>query len=170
MKLLVLLNENPAGAHDDVHRAIDNCYGKGIITDKLIYPFLAILAEGKKEKEVLNEIIEISKNYQPDLILWMHTEKFKISKNAINELKGLNSRPLMGYWEGDLYQSPYRPAPEELLTLSSACDVVFAQGFGEMTEKIKAKGCDDIRFVPAFGDDKKFYPVKNVNKKEFDIV
>ena len=75
----------------------------------------------------------------------------------------------MGYWDGDLYQSPYKPVPKELLELSSACDVVFAQGFGEMTEKMKIKGCKDIRFVPAFGDDKRFYPI-NPSNKEYDIV
>ena len=78
MKLLVLLNENPAGSHEDVYRAIENCKEKGIINSKLIYPFLAKLAEGKKEKQVLKEIIDISKDYLPNLILWMHTDKFKV--------------------------------------------------------------------------------------------
>ncbi len=73
MKLLVLLNENPAGSHEDVHRAINICNNKGIITSKIIYPFLAKLSDGIKEKQVLNEIINVSKEYQHNLILWMHT-------------------------------------------------------------------------------------------------
>ncbi|MGA9294231.1 MAG: hypothetical protein WBV81_16670, partial [Ignavibacteriaceae bacterium] len=170
MKLLVLLNENPAGAHDDVHRAIKNCNEKGIIADNIVYPFLARLAEGRKEKDVLKEIVEISKNYQPDLILWMHTDKFKVNQDAINELRDLKSKPVMGYWEGDLYQSPYRPVPNAMLELSSSCDVVFVQGFGEMTEKMGKKGCKDIRFVPAFGDDKRSYPIKNDQRREYDRV
>jgi spore maturation protein CgeB len=169
MNLLLIINENPAGAHDDVHRAIENCCETKIITNSFIYPFLARILEGMREKQVLNEIINISKNFQPDLILWMHTDKFKITSEAIKELKGLESKPVMGYWDGDLYQSPYRPVPNELLNLCSACDVVFAQGFGEMTEKMKSKGCRDIRFVPAFGDEKRFFPVPNENK-EYDVV
>lgn len=170
MKLLVLLNENPAGAHDDVHRALENCYDKGIITDKFIYPFLARLTECKKEKEVLKEIVEISKNYQPDLILWMHTDKFKIKQDTIKVLRSLKNKPVMGYWEGDLYQSPFRPITNELLKLYANCDVVFVPGFGEMTNKMKKNGCKDIRYVPLFGDDKRFYPIKNLQKKEYDIV
>ena len=169
MKLLILLNENPAGSHEDVYRAIENCYNERIVNDKLIYPFLAKVKEGKKEKHVLKEIIDISKEYLPNLILWMHTDKFKVDPSFINELKDLISKPTMGYWDGDLYQSPYRAVPKELLELSSTCDVVFAQGFGEMTEKMKIKGCNDIRFVPAFADDKRFYPINDCNK-EYDIV
>ncbi len=169
MKLLVLLNENPAGAHDDVHRAIKNCKEKGIITDNYIYPFLTKLAEGEKEKDVLKEIVEISKNYQPDLILWMHTDRFKVNQDAINELKSLKSKPVMGYWDGDIYPELFIPVPKAVLELSSACDVVFVQGFGEMSKKMQAKGCNDIRLVPAFADEKRFYPIKT-NQKEYDIV
>ena len=170
MKLLILLNENPVGSHEDVYRAIENCYNKGIVNDKLIFPFLAKLTEGKKEKQVLKEIIDISKEYLPNLILWMHTDRFKVDLSFLNELKDLISKPVMGYWDGDLYQSPYRHVPNELLELSVLCDVVFAQGFGEMTEKMKSKGCNDIRFVPAFADEKRFYPIRSVENKVYDIV
>ena len=170
MKLLVLLNENPAGAHEDVYRAINSCIDNKIINEKFVFPFLAKLAKGVKEGQVLYEIVEISKNYEPDLILWMHTDKLKVNQDVINELRSLKNKPVMGLWDGDLYQSPYRPVPNELLELTVACDVVFVQGFGEMTEKMKKKGCKDIRFVPAFGDDKRFYPIKNYQRKEHDIV
>lgn len=170
MKLLVLLNENPAGAHDDVHRAIKNCNEKGEINDYIIYPFLAKLAEGKKEKEVLKEIIEVAKNFQPELILFMHTNKFKINRDAINELRNLNSKPVMGYWDGDIYEGLFISVPDEILELSSTCDVVFVQGFGDMSKKMKAKGCRDIRFVPAFSDEKRFYPIKTNKIKDYDIV
>ena len=170
MRLLLLLNENPAGAHDDVYRAIKNCQTQGLIADNFIYPFLARLAEGKKQKEVSKEIIEIAQNYHPELILWMHTDKYKVNQDAINGLQSLNSKPIMGYWDGDLYQSTYRPAPNAMLELSSSCDVVFIQGFGEMTEKMKKKGCKDIRFVPAFGDNNRFFPIKSDRRREYDIV
>ena len=104
------------------------------------------------------------------MILWMHTDQFRVDFRTIKELKNLTSKPVMGYWDGDLYQSPFRPLPNELLELSCACDVVFAQGFGKMTEIMKSKGCNDIRFVPAFGDDKRFYPFQLKNKKDYDIV
>ena len=51
MKLLVLLNENPPSSHEDVHRAIKICNDEGIISDKIIYPFLAKLTEGKKKNK-----------------------------------------------------------------------------------------------------------------------
>lgn len=170
MKLLVLSNENPAGAHDDVHRAIKNCQNKGLINDNLIYPFLARLAEVKKEKEVIKEIVEISKNYKPELTLWMHTGKFKVSRNTLDELYSLKTKSVMGYWDGDIYQDPFMSVPNEVLELSSACDVVFVQGFGEMSKKMIDSGCKDVRYVPAFGDEKRFYPIKSDLSKEYDII
>lgn len=170
MKLLVLLNENPAGAHDDVHRAIKNCNEQEKITDYIIYPFLAKLAEGRKEKEVLKEIVEIAKNFQPELILWMHIDKFNVNQDAIYELRNLNSKPVMGYWDGDIYQSLFQSVPNEVLKLSEACDVVFVQGFGDMSRKMESKGCRDIRYIPAFGDDKRFYPIRYQHKKVYEIV
>ena len=170
MKLLVLLNENPIGANDDVRRAIKNCGDKGLITNYIIYPFLAKLVNGRKEKQILKEIFDISKNYQPDLILWMHTDKFKIDGNIIKGLRYLESKPVMGYWDGDIYPEPFVPVPNEVLELSAACDVSFVQGFGDMSGKMQVKGCNDIRFVPPFGDEKRFYPVKSCKSKEYNIV
>lgn len=170
MKLLVLLNEKPVGAHDDVHRSLDYLKTKGVISDYIIYSFSAEIATGKSEQNVLKEIEEISGNFQPQLMLWMHTSKMKVKRNIINNIKTLNSKPTLGYWDGDLYQSPFRPVPSELLRLTSACDVVFLQGFGEMSSKIKKSGCNDIRFVPGFGDPVKFYPSKKNKKKEYDVV
>ena len=170
MKVLVLLNEVTIGAHEDVYRAIDSCINNGIIDEKIIYSFLAEITAGKKEKYVLNEIVNISKNYQPDLILWMHTDEFEIKNNTIMELRNLKSKPVMGFWEGDFYQSPYRPVSKKLLNLYVACDVVFVPGFGELTEKMKNYGCKDIRYVPLFGDDKRFYSINSGHKKIYDIV
>jgi hypothetical protein len=50
------------------------------------------------------------------------------------------------------------------------CDVVFVQGFGDMTDILSAYGVKEIRFVPAFGDPKRFYPLQTSVDKEFDIV
>ncbi len=71
----------------------------------------------------------------------------------------------MGYWDGDIYQGPFKSVPNEVIELSAVCNVVFVQGFGEMSKKMQSKGCKDIRFVPPYSDDKRFYPIKSTKRR-----
>jgi hypothetical protein len=167
MKILVLSNERIIGAHDDVHRAIENLKQKKIISEYFIYPFPYKLSQGLSLSEVNEDIIAEARKFQPTALLWMHTGTFKVFETTLTALRSLESKPVMGYWDGDLFQSPFRPIPKEMLSLTSSCDVVFVQGFGEMTEKMQEAGCKDIRFVPAYGDHKKF--TLPLQKKEEDI-
>jgi len=170
MNILVILNEAEIGLHDDVHRAFSELKLNNIIKDYTIYSFLAHLKSGKSEEQVNNEIIDIAQRINPELILWMHTPNFNVSNNTIKKLRETKNKPVMGYWDGDLYESPYRPTPKCILSLSSQCDVVFLQGYNEVAELMHRKGAKDIRYVPPFGD-KRFYTIKRSEKNlEYDVV
>ena len=131
MKLFLILNENPPGSHDDVHRALKRLVDEKELQSFHVYPFLARLSDGKNNNEVVMEIIKISEQFQPTAILWSHIGKLKLKNDALKILGRLDSLPVMGYWDGDIYEKPYKPLPKEIIRLARSCDVVFCQGFGE---------------------------------------
>ena len=170
MKLYVILNEKSPRAHSDVYHAMDYLKQKGIINEYQINPFEYHLQQGLTQKNLNTNIMDECKEFLPDIILWMHTDSFDVSDHTINYLKRLDSHPVIGYWDGDLYESPYRPAPKELLELASRCDVVFLQGYNEVAEQLLKKGTKDIRFVPSFGDER-FYSIERKEENiEYNVV
>lgn len=171
MRLLLILNENPGGSHDDVHRAIELLKENGILENYLIYPFLAKLADGLSKKEVVKDIINTAKEFTPTTILWSHTGDLRLREEDILTLRALPSMPSMGYWDGDVYQSPYKPLPREITFLASTCDVAFFPGYGEMIHLLKKNGVKDIRYVPLCTDEKRFGSLrKDDHPIIFDVV
>ena len=171
MNILVILNEEKIGLHDDVHRAFRELKLKNIIKDYTIYSFLSQLKSGKSEDQVSNEIVDIAHRVTPELILWMHTVNLSVTYDTIRKLRKTENKPVMGYWDGDLYQGPFKPTPKHTLFLCRQCDVIFLQGYNEMAELIYNKDGNDIRYVPAFGDEKKFYPIElHAKNIEYDVV
>lgn len=156
MKLLVLLNENPAGSHDDVHQALARLAQQRELESYYIYPFLARLSSGLGSSSVMSEIIEIARDFEPDAILWSHTGTLKVTDSALQSIRDLPSKPAMGYWDGDIYQSFYKPLPNEIKYLAAKVDVAFCQGIGQMTDEMRKGGCGDIRYVPAGTDEERF--------------
>ena len=156
MRLLLILNENPAGSHDDVHRALARLAQDGEIQSYYIYPFLARLSEGLSSSAVMSEIVKRAKEFQTDAILWSHTGTLKVTESALQSMRDLPSKPSMGYWDGDIYQSFYKPLPNEIKYLAAKADVAFCQGIGQMTDQLKKAGCPDIRYVPASTDPETF--------------
>ena len=170
MKFLLLLNENNPGSHDDVYRALDENKKMGEISSYVVYPFLSKLKSGLRHQEVNEDIFKIAKEYQPEMILWSHTIKLKVFESTIKKLKGLYSKPVSGYWDGDIYESPYKPLPKNIIELAVKSEVTFCQGFGPMSDLLKMKGCSDIRYVPAATDPVRFNLEKSNSTKLYDIV
>ena len=171
MKLFLILNENPPGSHDDVHRALNRLVIEKELKSFHVYPFLARLSDGKNNNEVVMEIIKQAEQFQPTVILWSHTGKLKLRNDALKILAGLDSSPVMGYWDGDIYEKPYKPLPKAIIQLARSCDVVFCQGFGEMTKILMNNGCKDIRYVPGATDEQRFGFMRQKGSKIiFDVV
>jgi len=171
LKLFLILNENPPGSHDDVHRALNRLLIEKELKSFCVYPFLSRLSEGKSNNEVVMEIIKKAEQFQPTAILWSHTGKLKLRNDAFKILGRLDSFPVMGYWDGDIYEKPYKPLPKEIIQLSRSCDVVFCQGFGEMTKTLMNNGCKDIRYVPAVTDEQRFGLMRQKDSNIiFDVV
>ena len=169
MKLLLILNENPPGSHDDVHHSLEILKADEILESYYVYPFLARLADGSSNTEVVKEIVSIAKDFQPTGILWSHTGNLRVSENEISILKNLSSAPSIGYWDGDIYHKFYKPLPKQVINLARGCEVSFWPGCCGMIEKLKKKGCNDIRYVPLSTDEKRFSKLRET-KIIYDVV
>lgn len=169
MKLLLILNENPQGSHDDVHNSLASLKRDNILESYIVYPYLARLTDGLRNQEVVNEIIKIAKDFQPNIILWSHTTKLFISEKKFIILKRLPSEPSMGYWDGDIYHKFYKPLPNTIIKLARMCDVSFWPGYSKMTLYLKKRGCGDIRYVPLSTDKERFSTLRK-NEIKYDVV
>ncbi|MBA4376703.1 MAG: hypothetical protein C0401_11100 [Anaerolinea sp.] len=171
MRLLIILNENPPGSHIDVHNALSKLKQEGALQSYVIFPWLAYFERGIHSQDIAASIAKTAREFEPTAILWAHTAGLRVSTDTINNLRQLPSRPSMGYFEGDLYESPYKPLPTEVLNLAVACDVIFCPGFGVMTDLLKRKGCLDIRYVPSPTDEWRFGRVRDGSEQIlFDVV
>jgi len=156
MKLLLMLNENPPGSHDDVHNSLASLKNDGILKSYSIYPFLVRIEDGLNDQKVVKEIIDIARSFQPTGILWSHTGNLSVRENDILSLRNLPSKPSMGYWDGDIYQKYYKPLPKQIIDLAKMCDVSFWPGYCGMIRSLKKNGCFDIRYVPLSTDKMRF--------------
>lgn len=171
MKLLVILNESPAGAHTDLHAALSRLKANGVLESYIVYPFLARLNEGETAHNVVSEIVNTAKELEPKAILWSHTGGLQIDPKSIEELKNICSRPVMGYWDGDMYQEPHRPIPKNQIKLIQNCHVSFWVGYSNSLEKLKKAGCRDLRYVPSTTDEQRFGKLRNNGTKIiYDVV
>jgi len=171
MRLLTILNEITPGSHVDIHIGLKQLKDDNLIDDYLVFSWKNLLNQGYSSNEIFLEILKDVNKFEPTSILWAHTHGLKLSDNQIDKICSYPSLQSMGYYEGDIYENPYKPIPFEVLKLASRCDIVFSVGFGWMTEKLKRVGCKDIRFVPSHTDPWRFGKMSNFGiEKKYDVV
>lgn len=170
MRLLLILNENPVESHRDVRYSLERLVLEGILEDYLVYPFLTYRAQGRSDDQISREIYEVATSFRPGAILWSHTGNLKISPGLMKKLRDLPSAPSIGYRDADIYQSFYKPLPKEVVILSRQCDVSFWPGYSKTIEKLRNKGCKDIRYVPLTTDEEIFSSLRQDEKPEYDVV
>jgi hypothetical protein len=152
MRLLVVLNENPVGSHDNSRRYLATLKSRGTLDDYAICPFLARLSSGASSREVEEEIIETAADLAATAVLWCHTSSLEVTAATFSRLRRLPGRPVFGYWEGDMYQWPYKPFPPPARRIACACDVVFLAGSSSLLHNLRRRGCGDIRYAPSPAD------------------
>lgn len=170
MRLLLNLNENQYGAHANIHHSLEKLKSRGSLSDYIIYPFPARLADGLSSDQVLSEIVEKAERFQPDAVLWSHTGNLFVGHQVMARLNSTKANPSIGYWDGDVWQKPL-PAPKEVFELCTGCDVVFCQGAGDFSSSLKKIGCKDVRYVPAASDELRFFKTRLPSKEIiYDVV
>ena len=172
MRLLLILHDNPVGYHDDWHRALLTLKTRGSLDDFAVYPFLARLVNGAGMQLIEQEIVAAVVDFGATAILWCHTSGFGVTAATISRLRNLRSRPVLGYWEGDMYQWPYKPFPNAARRIACASDVVFVPGYSSFARSLRRSGCRDIRYAPLPTDEVRFGDAFGLrqDRAEFDVV
>ena len=171
-RLLLMLNEDVEGSHDDVRCALDELIAAGRLAAYRVYPFPARLAQGLRPREIAAEIIVEAADLSPTVVLWSHTLHLSVDSGCLERLRSLPSRPAMGYWDGDMYQTLCKPFPRQALELAQACDVVFLPGLNAFVHSLRRCGVKDIRYVPLTTDLGRFggaFGMRDGRACEFDL-
>lgn len=170
MRLLVLLNENPAGAHDDVHRALGRLVAAGRLEDFAVIPHAARLADGTDEKSIAEEVLTTARSFEATAIICSHTGSLRIEDHVLDRLRSLRSRPVMAYSDLDMYHWFCKPFPRAALRIAQRCDVVFVCGDSDYVKSLQRHNCSDIRYIPLPTDEVRF-PMPSATsglKREYD--
>jgi hypothetical protein len=172
MRLLLILHEDPTGSFDDWRCALLTQKALGSLDDYAVYPFRARLRSGASIQVIAEEIIAIALDLEATAILWCHTDSLEVSATNISRLRGLPSRPVLGYWEGDMYQWPYKTFQDASRRIACASDVVFVPGYSSFTKGLRRIGCRDVRYVPLTTSEARFGDAIGLRKDttEFDVV
>lgn len=172
MRLLVVLHENPVGSHADLRRALASMESQGSIEEHSIFPFLSRLSSGVSPRAVQREIVAVARDFEPTAVLWCHVGRFHVTQETWASLRGLPSHPVNAYWEGDMYQWPYKPFPTAAMRVAQASDVVFIPGASSFLRSLRRCGCRDVRYAPLPTDPGRFGHAIHLRRSdpEFDVV
>jgi hypothetical protein len=168
MRLLVVLHENPVGYHDDWRRALLQLRSEGTLEQYAVVPFAPRQRSGVSGEEILSAAAEL----RATGILWCHTSNLEVSGATLSSLRHLPSRPVFGYWEGDMYQWPFKPFARAARRVARAADVVFVPGYSSFSEGLRRSGCADVRYAPSPTDETRYGGALGLRNAtpEFDVV
>lgn len=171
MRFFIALNETDADPHFDVHKALMKLTDEGIIDEYEVFPFLGRITGGEPPESVMHELVSRAVAFQPDGILWSHTVGLKVRKEDLQYITKKCTGAAFGYWDGDIYEAPYKKLPDEVIELATFCDVTFVQGFGQMTDTLRRSGAKHIEYVPGPTDEWRFGAApKNSRNLSCDVV
>lgn len=145
MKVLLFLN-GPEGCQMGIEDGFSSLQKSGMISTLKWFYYNDYSAK-HSVKECLNEILNISKNYNPDLIVFFHICDFPISINLIDELKKIPSKPIIAYDEGDMYGGISKRVSKSMKVLFKNADIVSIRGLGKWYDTVK-KYNKNVIYIP----------------------
>jgi len=153
MKVLLLLNGSE-GWQTGIEDGFSHLQSVGI-TEELKWLYLDDFSKKESTEAAISKAIDISENFQPDLIVIFHIGLFPVTDEFISRLKGLQSKPILAYDEGDMYGTWAKPISKSMKTVIKRSDVVSLRGLGRIYEQIK-KLNDRIVYTPHHADIARF--------------
>jgi hypothetical protein len=153
MRVLLLLN-GPEGWQTGIEDGFNHLQSIGMI-EKLEWFYLDAFSKKESVEAAISTAIDMSENFQPDLIVIFHIGSFPVTDKFISRLKGLDSQPILAYDEGDMYGTWAKPILKSMKTVIKRSDVVSLRGLGKIYEQIR-KLNDRIIYTPHHADIARF--------------
>lgn len=169
MKVLLFLN-GKEGCQTGIEDGFNSLLKDGKLF-ALKYFYFEDFAKKNSEADCLDNMLNLSKSFLPDLIIFFHISKFPINKNLIYELRNLSSKPHLVYDEGDMYGSWAKPITRQMKLIMRAVDVVSVRGLGKYYRKVK-KYNKNVIYTPHHNDIYRFDSnvLNNSRKKEIILI
>lgn len=161
MRVLVVLNEKPAGSHPDIYEAFERLVERGIISFYRAYSHLLARSEGMDDSAIAAQIVGLVRETEADLIVWMHTGRLGIDQATLKAIRSMPQRPLMAYWEKDSFHPLFDPMPKPMLEIMRSCDLVFMPCAGPILGTLHRAGVSEVRFAPSTASGSRFLPLWN---------
>lgn len=164
LRLLYLPNENIDSYQIGPRTAFEEMSKDQTLSAYQIFSFLY---EAKKVGEFNNwekRLVDMAKDLQPNVIFWQHIGNLPLSIDLINQLKGLSSKPLLVYHEGDVYGKFRKRISPSMIILAKYSDITFVVGLGNNAELFVNAGAKKVVFSPSCIDAVRFGKRWNPNQ------
>ncbi len=135
MKVLLYLN-GTEGHQTGIEDGFNYLKEKGRVTG-LQWFYYQEYERNNGHQATINEIVRMAQVFQPDIIVFYHLAKFRIDEATLATLKGLASKPLLAYDEGDMYGGIAKPISKQMRAIMKMSDVVSIRGLGAISEQIR---------------------------------
>ena len=159
MKVLVVLNENPAGSHPDVYEAFTGLVSEGLVRSYDVYSHLLARARGLTGAQIARELLESVGDAGHDLIIWMHTSGLEVGNETLRAMSNLSQHPIMAYWEADSYHPLFKPIPKPMVRIMRYCSRVFVPCGGPLLAGMARAGINEVRYAPSTASKTRFLPL-----------
>jgi hypothetical protein len=166
MRLLYLPNEPVEGWQVGARTALALLRERGVLSDLAIYSFLLA-----PPREARAEILAHARAHRPDVILFAKLGQFELDAAFLQELRAAAGRPLLVYYDGDVYGRVFKRLTAPTRLMCREADLVFLCGLGDHAKLFEQHGAKRILYLPHNASSVQFgAPWTPTARREFDVV
>lgn len=160
MKTLLFLN-GPEGWQTGIEDGFSYLHSHGEISE-LNWFYFEEFAKKKSFSQCIFKMLELANAFLPDLIVFFHIGSFPIEKKNLIKLKGISSKPILVYDEGDMYGGWSKPITSSMKVFFKYTDIISIRGLGKWYETV-IKYNKNVIYTPHHADIARFdiKPYKN---------
>lgn len=153
MKTLLFLN-GPEGWQTGIEDGFIDLQARDKITHLKWFYFEDYAKKFSESKSIL-KMIELANEFLPDLIVFFHISKFPINQKNLQDIKNIQSSPLIVYDEGDMYGGWAKPITKNIKLLIKFSDIISIRGMGNWHKRIR-KLNNNVIYTPHHADIARF--------------
>lgn len=166
MRLLYLPNEPTRGWQAGPRSALDELLARKAITELKVYSFLQ-----EVPSVALAEIRETAVEFAPDAILFTKIGSFPVTDSWLRAIRSLPSRPLIAYYDADVYGAVFKRVTQSMRVLCRNADIVFVCGLGSNRDRFEQCGARQVMYCPHSASTSQFgQPWIPTTDRELDVV
>lgn len=143
MRLVYLPNEPTLGWQVGARTALEALRQSGALSDLRIYSFLQ-----QPPARSLDEIRALCEQAAPDAILFTKIGHFPVDDRWLRALRRGPSKPLIVYYDGDMYGRVFKRPSAETRAMCRHADLVLLCGLGAHARRFEAAGARRIGYLP----------------------